>query len=201
MPKGVALLPRDKRGYPVPWAALWEDGPDPDHRNAIRRTQHGLTLWCSCVIGHGIPLLGQLCPRRQRRAMLERRCQLCGRLVKVTTKVVFIGGSKFDKGHQRYVTEPPLHTACASYAARVCPRLVVGDRSGALRVAECQAYTLFEERVRPRNLNAAEELLTSILPYPASPHARHGSALQNVLAEPHAAWQPFDQWYNALQSQ
>ncbi|MGY3677343.1 hypothetical protein [Streptomyces sp. TE33382] len=196
MPSAVAGLPRDGRGYPVGWATLWEPRDAPGRSSVIRSPEEGAVLWCYCVTGTGTPLLGQVCPRRQRTAMARRRCQLCGTAIDRDVKVLFIAGRSEGKAAQ-LVREPPLHAACAAYAARVCPRLVVGDRAGALHVTEASSYELFEERVRPSGPDPEADMLREMFPLGSRAALRFG-ALENLLASPSGTWVPFAAWFAGL---
>ncbi|WP_327378729.1 hypothetical protein OG393_32965 (plasmid) [Streptomyces sp. NBC_01216] len=196
MPPAVASLPRDSRGYPVGWTTLWEPRDAPGRSSVIRSPEEGAVLWCYCATGTGTPLLGQMCPRRQRTAMARRRCQLCGTSIDRDAKVVFIAGESEGTAAQ-LVREPPLHAACAAYAARVCPYLVVGNRAGALRVAEAASYQLFEERVRPDSLDPQADMLREVFPLGSRAALRFG-ALENLLAAPAGTWVPFATWFAGL---
>mgnify|MGYP001221490271 FL=1 len=114
-PPAVAALPANTAGLPVPWNASWTTRPERVHY----RAGCGFVLDCDCVHGHGTPRYGEQCMRRQRQAMIERRCGLCGRTIASTDTVVFYG----SPAQALLFIEPPTHPSCMAYAVRVCPRL------------------------------------------------------------------------------
>ena len=100
MPARIAKLPRDHRGFPVPWFVAYFDEergercePYPDFR----------------VID--TPKIG--------RAVRERRCWVCGEPLGIH-KAFVIGPMC---AINRVISEPPSHRECAEYAARACPFL------------------------------------------------------------------------------
>ncbi len=90
----IASLPRDRRGYYVPWFVAWIDG-EPDFR----------------VVASG----------KINEALVRNLCWICGKtLGRYKAYVVGpIGGVV-----NRTSPEPPSHTDCADFAAQVCPHLV-----------------------------------------------------------------------------
>lgn len=102
MPPGVARLPLDGRGYPIPWfvdrAAPLHDG-NPDFR-----------------IMDG---------KRLKLAIRDKRCWICGDPIRTKTSV-FVAGPMC--GINRTSAEPPNHSWCAEWAARACPFLAVPKR-------------------------------------------------------------------------
>nr|BFD90985.1 hypothetical protein KitaXyl93_23450 [Kitasatospora sp. Xyl93] len=194
MPAEVKALPRDPRGYPVGWATLWESGT----RTLRIVAGTGPTLVCTCVPGCGRPLLGQVCPQRQRACMNERRCQLCGLRIKYRFRVVFVAGAPEGDG-PGFVIEAPLHCSCASYAIQVCPHLITGHRGGDLQVAEVQEYRLLEQRVRPRSRDLSIGLLSRVFA-PADADAHAFGALDNLVAIPQGPWTPAADWLRQAQT-
>jgi hypothetical protein len=103
-PKRIARLPKDRRGYPVPWFLAWMKGghevspyymgAEPDFR----------------VIKHGAREL----------AWKKSLCWICGDPMGVH-KVYVIGPMCVVN---RTTMEPASHRECAEYAARACPFLV-----------------------------------------------------------------------------
>ena len=102
LPREMAKLPRDARGYPIPFLVLIDKSGQPqftinDHKKAI------------------------LCRK-------EGRCAICGRRftnhpVSFHREMWFVGGSRcFLHAHGAFI-DPPMHYECAAYALRVCPFL------------------------------------------------------------------------------
>jgi len=94
-PPSIVALPRDKRGYPIPYIAIQstDDEGLPDFRTIDE--EH----WNECAI--------------------ERLCEVCGQ--KLGYWIVFIGGDIAVK-NRRFI-DPPMHRECAEYARAVCPYL------------------------------------------------------------------------------
>lgn len=136
MPPAVAALPRDKRGFPVPWVSCWE----PAHWNIEEHPQYGALVGsCDHVDGVGDPMLGNLCPAKQLSGMLKRLCDVCG--VVVGRNAYFLGNEVLV---QRGYRELPVHRECALYAGQVCPGLITPAKRDGVWVAKARTY-----RMRP----------------------------------------------------
>lgn len=93
MPSSIAKLPRDDRGYPVPWFVAWIDGK-PEFRAADARK------WSIAV--------------------KEKRCWVCGEEILKQQNVFVIGPMC---AVNRTTAEPPCHKDCAIFSAKSCPFL------------------------------------------------------------------------------
>lgn len=94
IPANMQQLPIESRGYPVPWFVPWVDG-SPDFRLAKQ----------------------SLIPK----AILERRCWICGREFADAIYTFIIGPMGFINCIN---SEPPSHLDCAEFAVQACPFLV-----------------------------------------------------------------------------
>lgn len=94
MPRGIAKLPRDKHGRPIPWFVYIDEQGTPDFR-VVRK--------------HGIA-----------DAMRFTRCWVCGEMR--GKHAAFVIGPMCAVN--RTSAEPPAHLECAVYSARACPFLV-----------------------------------------------------------------------------
>lgn len=99
MPASVRRLPRDRRGYPVPWFIEWIDGV-PDFRIMDARKLNRI------IRG-------------------ERSCWICGG--KLSSRSSYVIGPMCAVN--RTTAEPPSHPECALYAVKVCPFLTTPRRS------------------------------------------------------------------------
>lgn len=142
MPPRIAALPRDKRGFPVPWISDWETETEVvDERGMAWHIEQGHPEWgdyveyCTHEDGVGEPNLGALCAPRQLHGMLNRLCDVCG--VKVGKTAFFMGAKDL---HTQGYRELPLHLECALYAGQVCPGLVTKAR-GEIWVSVTEDYT------------------------------------------------------------
>lgn len=93
MPPSIATLPKDERGYPVPWFVAWIDGK-PEFR-----------------IANG---------DKRRRAFKEKLCWVCGGTLDPKQHVFVIGPMS---AINCVTSEPPCHAECAEFSAKACPFL------------------------------------------------------------------------------
>jgi hypothetical protein len=92
IPKRMRKLPRERRGYPVPFVTMLDPFTDePDFR--------------------------VLDVRRQMQCIKEKRCAICGE--PLTRYIAFIGGPRSRDGHVFF--DPGMHRECAEYASVACP--------------------------------------------------------------------------------
>jgi hypothetical protein len=94
MPPRIAVLPRDHRGYPVPFFVQWSRD--------------------------GVPLFPIFDPHKYRRCVTHNLCWLCGQ--PLARNVVFVVGPMCTIN--RISSEPPSHLDCTTYGLRVCPFMV-----------------------------------------------------------------------------
>lgn len=93
MPESIAALPRDVRGYPVPWFVAWMDG---------------------------VPEFRAMDQRKWFVAVQEKRCWVCGTPLN-PRKNVFVIGPMSTITHT--APEPPCHEGCAVFSVKACPFL------------------------------------------------------------------------------
>jgi hypothetical protein len=100
---------------------------------------------CDCVPGEGNPMLGNLCPNRQRRGMVDRLCDVCGGGFAPRESYYFMGkhSMMMEHGGRGGFHECPVHRDCALYAGRVCPGLVTKAMN--VGVFRCSDYTLIPQ--------------------------------------------------------
>jgi len=122
----VADLPRTASGMPVVYITQYlpadRSAPDPEFPDFD--APGGVVLDCRCTFGRGRPLIGKQCPHRQRKAMLERRCNVCGQRVKVGyfAGVTRVGDAEGRAGWA--CLEAPSHASCLAYSALTCPHML-----------------------------------------------------------------------------
>ena len=115
IPDRLARRPRDKRGYPIPYAVMVDSNGVPDFRVT------DIEKWVFAV--------------------QHKRCGLCGE--PLGARMAFVGGPKCHK--YRVFTDLPMHRDCAEYALRVCPYLALPRATHALHYQTGQQkgdYTL-----------------------------------------------------------
>lgn len=137
-PTELVTIESPSRRVPVDRAALAKlgraMGVDPEDLAKVTELPGGgrllsgvaMRLECRCVFGVGKPRIGKPCVHRQRKAMRERRCVVCGVKIK-DGHLIFLGVDQNvvpDMGTKITTSvEPPAHPACAAYSALTCPRL------------------------------------------------------------------------------
>jgi hypothetical protein len=105
-PVRIARLPKDERGYPVPWfVAYFKDGKE------VARPE-------------GAPDFRVLASGKRELAVGKRLCWICGEPLGVHQ--VFAIGPMCAVN--RTTMEPPGHRACMEYSTTVCPFLTVPAR-------------------------------------------------------------------------
>ncbi len=116
-------------GLPVPWVASWSD----EEQFSVAACPYAagrLALWQPHRPGQGRPIFALPHVVRQRQAIAEQRCSLCGARLQGSTKVSLSTDRPTDvAGHGMIplVIEPLLHRACAITSLQHCPAL--GRRS------------------------------------------------------------------------
>lgn len=93
MPDAITALPRDERGYPIPWFTAFIDGK-PEFR-------------CSD-------------PQKWLRCVKEKLCWVCGRPLHHKQQVWVLGPLSGITGSS---SEPPCHEQCAEFSVKACPFL------------------------------------------------------------------------------
>ena len=98
MPSRIARLPKDDRGYPVPWFVAWMKDGKP------------------CKSG-GKPDFRVIAPGRLQQAFTQKRCWICG--WPLGLHQVYVIGPMCVVN--RVTSEPASHRDCAEFAATACP--------------------------------------------------------------------------------
>ncbi len=134
MPPQIARLPRVGT-TPVPWTVQWSKGSD----HVVQR-EGGPVLVCTCKVGKGHPLFGSACPNRQRQAVTERRCTVCGTHIEPGQVCVW----PVADISTRYYFEAPAHPTCLAFSLRACPKLAsIVHRT---HVVQARDYRIWEHR-------------------------------------------------------
>jgi hypothetical protein len=124
-------------GVPVPWTASWT--AEEAFHVARCPTAGGRVAICQSVAqGEGKPRFGKPHSQRQRKAIADGLCDLCGRTLKGRTKV------SLSHARPRYAAEgwailqvePLLHKECAAESIEHCPSLKRDLRDGSLMVRQ-----------------------------------------------------------------
>ncbi|MFB7865593.1 hypothetical protein [Streptomyces sp. NPDC056069] len=177
MPPNIARLPRNTAGRPVPRNTPWHEPATSGGQLAVRSSvELGEHVVCPCEPGRGTAAFGDQCPPRQRELMSQRLCGICGRAIKATSRLVFIGGP-----NATFYIEPPVHPRCAAYALMVCPTLAAAED---VELTIARTYSLRERRMT--GVSAEYTLIYDLFPY-RDPAARRRGPLDFYLAFPENA--------------
>ncbi|WP_327378677.1 hypothetical protein OG393_32705 (plasmid) [Streptomyces sp. NBC_01216] len=108
--------------------------------------------------------------------MSKRLCGICGRAIRTTSRLVFIGGPNAS-----FFIEPPVHPRCATYALMACPTLAAAED---VELTIARTYSLRERRMT--GVSAEYTLIYDVFPY-RDPAARRRGPLDFYLAFPENA--------------
>lgn len=150
IPHQMSKLARSAKGLPVPWVADWtsEENQYLKYEPLIKR----VAVFTRGSIGDGEPILGQMNPQRQRKAMIEKWCQVCNRRAKQCGDLWLVdipGQQKTDDGSM-VILEPWACTECLSFALSVCPGLLRMQRDGNANVLRVREYEILLALIEPR---------------------------------------------------
>lgn len=129
VPAFLEHLRRDSKGRPVPWINVW--GPDEEDRFYLQDDPNAsgdLAVWQRELPGDQ-PDFTRQCLQRQRQAVRQGLCQVCGtpapwpRLL-VWSQMSYETVTLLDGRRQLVITEPWLDTDCAAFALKRCPGLI-----------------------------------------------------------------------------
>lgn len=141
MPAQIERLPRDHRGFPVPYVAQRWPLVTPPPIDAML----GMTATADTSKPEEIDL-GHMDEYRQRRCWFHSVCQVCERSIKPGSR--WLAGGVGDRPLEDLTfREPYVCGSCLRYAVQVCPGLVRGRRDGALRVVKPRTVEMFVERL------------------------------------------------------
>lgn len=151
MPRAVAELPRTASGMPVPYITDYEGPNGEDYGEvALVGDTAARILACRCTFGRGRPKIGHQCPHRQRKAVADRRCNVCGKRMSRRAELIFMGAATTDTHRYGPATafslEAPTHHDCAAYSALTCPRMA--SNMGAVNLAITRDYDVYARTTR-----------------------------------------------------
>lgn len=124
----LSRLRRDERGLPVPWINRWGE-----ETIATTRIEPDLHVGGQVAVFHDdhgdVPDFTRQNMGRQRQAMTQGLCQVCGRFVPWSRRNLVLAGATVemvDLGGRRVaaVHEPWLDDRCAAIATLLCPALI-----------------------------------------------------------------------------
>jgi hypothetical protein len=124
-------------GVPVPYTVSWTDE---EHFHVASCPHAGGRAICQAVApGEGKPRFGKPHSQRQREAIARGLCDLCGRPLRLRTKVSLSHARPRGLGASGFAilqAEPLLHKECAAESLRHCPSLKRDIAAGTLFVRQ-----------------------------------------------------------------
>lgn len=122
---------------PVPWTTAWSG----ENRFEVRYCPYAkrAALWQPEAPGVGKPDFAKPHSVRQRRAMVECRCDICGKPLKNASKLSLSQESARQVqgiGVALLVVEAMMHTDCARVALSFCPSLKRQALEGSLKIRQ-----------------------------------------------------------------
>lgn len=109
----------------APWTSPWT-GEDADYE--VRKEHYLNGAWALCqrsAPGEGKPIFGSAHYQRQRRAIVQGFCDVCGRMIRPGQARVLLHPGNTLKGTDEVGhVMAPSHRDCARRAAAVCPWIV-----------------------------------------------------------------------------
>jgi hypothetical protein len=188
VPKRLAHLPVDKRGFPIPYVAE-DSAPSPEGKMDIEVLD--LRPWGGPKEvpsmnklnkkPSGYRPLGKLNPGRQRYCGMFRKCGVCGRQINATEPVVLIGGAELVHTGFR---EPFTHMVCAVFSLYACPGISRSD----VVIVEAHSFTLKPMSLRFVEFSGLTGEQRPLDPPVALdgqwPGPRHGELLSDLLIVP-----------------
>lgn len=125
----------------VPWTVAWT-GEESFHVGRCPFSRRPAI--CQAVApGEGKPRFGKPHWQRQRQAIAEGRCDLCGKPLKLSTKVSLSHARPVGHGAQGLAilqVEPLLHRSCAAISMQHCPALKRDIADGSLMVRQVNRW-------------------------------------------------------------
>lgn len=137
------MKPLSYGGIPVPWTVSWSAENIGGFHLAPCPFADGRRAICQAVApGEGKPRFGAPHMQRQREAIARELCDLCGRPLKLTTKVS-LSHARMRAGAEGpcvMQVEPMLHKACAAISMRHCPSLKRDLAAGTMFVRQVKRW-------------------------------------------------------------
>ena len=124
---------------PVPWTVLWSGEDTPLQIGECPYAGRRAIVQPVSLAGNGKPLFGKPHANRQRECIARDLCDLCGKPLKLRTKVSLSHARPQPHGAEGPAilqVEPLLHRECAEISMRHCPSLKRDIRNGTLAVRQ-----------------------------------------------------------------
>lgn len=154
----------------IPWTTPWT-GEDTDHEVRRERLLDG--AWALCqrsAPGEGTPIFGSAHMQRQRQAIIQGRCDVCGRMIRPgQTRVLLHPGSKLKGTDMVGHVMAPCHRECARRSALVCPWIIKEIEAGRLTVTVVTKSSVAIATLDPEIVEAE---IGHLFEFPVAGHAK-----------------------------
>jgi hypothetical protein len=140
----------------VPWTVGWS-GEESFFVGPCRFADGRPAICQAEAPGVGKPSFGKPHCQRQRQCIAEGRCDLCGKPLKLSTKVSLSHARPVGHGAEGLAilqVEPLLHKACAATSMQHCPSLKRDIAAGTLRVRQVTRYRVQFAVMGPQYVSA-----------------------------------------------
>lgn len=129
------MKPLTYNGQIVPWTTPWT-AEMTDHVVKREHIVQGALAICQRIApGEGKPLFGTQHLQRQRQAIIQGRCDVCGGVIRPGQhRVLLHPGTPLKGTNEVGHTMAPAHRECARQAALVCPWIIQKIEGGSLTV-------------------------------------------------------------------
>ena len=140
----------DFNGTPVPWTTAWSDEDANWHLTTSHYTGDRALLSQKSAIGSGRPLFTTVHMERQRAAMIQGRCDVCGKVIgKHQARVLLAEPDRLKGTDLQGHVMAPSHRECARLAATVCPWILRQIECGKLTVTVVLASSIALAQIDP----------------------------------------------------
>lgn len=129
-------------GTPVPFTVSWS-AEETFRLGPCRHAEGRLSILQLVAPGQGKPMFGKPHAQRQRQAIADGLCDLCGKPLAARTKVSLSHARVRHNGAVGPAVlqvEPLLHRECAAVSMRHCPSLKRDIREGRLMIRQVTRY-------------------------------------------------------------
>lgn len=135
---------------PVGWSMLWsaEDEVRPQQIGPCPFAGGRPAVNFASLPGQGKPLFGHTHPNRQRQAVARCRCDICGRHIRLETKISMSSERLTNVqgiGLVPLVVEPLCCRSCAALSISVCPHLMRQVSTGEVVVRQVMRWRVIAQ--------------------------------------------------------
>ncbi|WP_129141507.1 hypothetical protein [Modicisalibacter coralii] len=131
----------------APWTVLWSGEANDDWLAPCRHANGAMAIHSISRPCDGKPLFGKTHPNRQRQAMAQCLCDICGKPLATRTKVSMSQLRTIEVGGRAVSAqvEPLCCKPCAAASLSACPHLRKQVANGAIQVRQVLRHSLISQ--------------------------------------------------------